>query len=227
MTSLTREQKAIKQQDEIAELRAQQIAQANGEEDIALVDANLSKKHKIRAAEKDGYVHVATRIKHLNANQKDFTYEDRIIPIHAREFDRKVAEGAFNLFDECEVIHDPRKGRPVEYDLQPGKQPEQKDDGLPRTPIKNENIAAREKQLAKRESMLDDKFDQIEEQAKALEEKQKAIDEKLAELADMQAKAEQAKALEVEAANKKASEGPTIGPTETSGPTITSGPNKF
>ncbi len=116
--NLTKDQKMELQRDQLQELKQAQIDHINGVEEFPTVTANRNKKYKIKANEQ-GYVHVKTKVNHLAQDQKSFTPEENIIKIHAREFDRRVAEGAFKTYDEAEVIHDPRQNAPEKYSLKP------------------------------------------------------------------------------------------------------------
>lgn len=118
-TDLTRDEKIARQASDLNALRTQQIAEANGEEETEYVEGNRNPKFKIRELEAKAYVHVWTRIRNLSQDQKSFIDEDKIVKIHAREFDKRVKDGAFKPFDEVEVIHDPRKGAPKLYELKP------------------------------------------------------------------------------------------------------------
>lgn len=116
---LTKDQKQARQQSELSALKQDQIAIALGEKEGEFVEGNRKPGTQIRALEAKGYVHVWTRVKHLDQGGKSFTNEDRTIKIHAREFDNRVKDGAFKTYDEVEVIHDPRKNAPKEYALKP------------------------------------------------------------------------------------------------------------
>lgn len=116
---LTRDQKIARQSSELNALRADQIAEANGEKETEYVEGNRNPKFKIRVLEARGYVHVWTLIKNLSQDQKSFIEETRVVKIHAREFDRRVKDGAFTPYDEVEVVHDPRKGAPKVYEMKP------------------------------------------------------------------------------------------------------------
>lgn len=118
--SISRDEKLMRQKDDLQDLKGRQIEAATGDgEPLETIKANKNGKYLIRSIEAKGYVHVHTVVKHLNADQKDFLYDKRIVKIHAREFDRRVAEGAFKTYDEVEVIHDPRVNAPKSYNLKP------------------------------------------------------------------------------------------------------------
>jgi len=118
-TDLTKDQKNAQQVSDLNELRTQQIAEANGDEETEYVEGNRNPKFKIRELEARAYVHVWTRIRNLAPDQKSFIDEDKVVKIHAREFDKRVKDGAFKPYDEVEVVHDPRKGAPIHYELKP------------------------------------------------------------------------------------------------------------
>ncbi len=135
------------QQDKIQEMREKQSAGP-----LEKIEGNRASSCKIapkeyrmiRADEADGYVHVFTRIKHMGGDQKSIVFEDRNLTLHKGEFDRKVNEGYFQLFDDIEVVHDPR-GADREYNLKPGKSvlPENQ---AKEAPSANPRLAEREKQ---------------------------------------------------------------------------------
>lgn len=118
--SLTRDQKLSLQQSQLQELKGKQIDAINGnDEAMPEIEANRNDKYTIRETEQ-GYVHVKVTNKTLAPGEKSFLEDTHIVKIHAREFDRRVSEGAFKTFDEVEVIHDPRANAPEKYDLKPG-----------------------------------------------------------------------------------------------------------
>lgn len=117
--NLTRDEKLSLQQDNLLEQKGRQIEAANGNESaMPTVKGNRDKSGKYRVLQlEEGYVHVKTIVKHLDQTQKNFVNEETIHKIHAREFDRRVREGAFKTYDEAEVLHDPRTNAPKAYSL--------------------------------------------------------------------------------------------------------------
>lgn len=171
--SKSRDEKMMKQQDQIAEKRAQQEP---GLDSLPRVDANrkvtISPPTKlvidtVREDESERFVHVFTRVKHMNPAQNDFINEDRVIVMHANEFDRKVDEGFFNLFTQVEVIHDPRKNAPSNYQL---KKSVVKLDEKP--VVKNTGA---EKALAERSKELDVKEKELLKKQQDLEAREAAL----------------------------------------------------
>jgi hypothetical protein len=173
---LTKDQKLSIQESELKELQEQQIAEANGTEKVETVEGNRDPKHRIRKIESLGYVHVWTRIKHLDASGKNFTYEDKVVMIHNREFAQRVKDGAFTLFDEVTVIHDPRKNAPTEYDLKPEQIDVDKQVGpntgtlkvvdekeSNRLKVVEKNLKAREDKIAASEERINKSIDEAEQ----------------------------------------------------------------
>jgi len=113
---LTKEQKMMKQSSELNELKRNQILATEGHDTIEYVEANRKTGCKIRALEQN-YVHLQVLEKHLNADMKTFTENVSILKIHAREFDRRVKEGAFKTYDKVEIIHDPRVNASVKTSI--------------------------------------------------------------------------------------------------------------
>jgi hypothetical protein len=144
--ALSKEQKQSIQADALLDLKRKQIDALNGGKPMDMITANRNSKFQIRELE-SGYVHVRTITKHLNSDQKSFTDEIIVHAIHAREFDRRVNEGAFHVFDDVEVIHDPRENAPRDYVLKPVNL--LIDAAGPRAD--SPNVAAREKHLQAKE----------------------------------------------------------------------------
>lgn len=189
--STTRDEKLAKQQDEIQDLRDRQNAG-----DIDKVTANRNSKYKISELEEEGYVHVATRIKDLNPDQKSFTNRDAVLSIHKGEFDRKVKEGYFQLFDEVEVIHDPRENAPDSYVLKPATLSTEAPKGLPSAEL-NERV----NKLKGREKELNEAGKAIEKRQKELAGIHSTLSNREQELNEREAKL---KSLDDELAAKKA-----------------------
>jgi len=171
---LTRDQKIARQSSELRALREQQIAEASGEAEPDLVPANRKPEFKIRRIEADGFVHVFTRIKNLSQDQKNFINEDRIIPIHAREFDKRVKDGAFTTYDEVEVIHDPRKNAPKSYEMKPEQLDVNKAASAPK---------ADGKEVARKAQQIEKEFERLSKIHDSQIEREKAIAAKEAEIA--------------------------------------------
>lgn len=95
----------MEQVDKIAEMRVEQAAG-----DLPTVEANRDPKFRIKEIEADGYVHAFTRKKHNNPDTKSYDNEDRVVVLHKAEFDAKLKQNFFQLYDEAHVIHDPRDG---------------------------------------------------------------------------------------------------------------------
>jgi len=122
--SKSRDTKLMLQQDEIDALKREQargtpnMVPAN--RTITLNPATTLNIREIKEAEAEKYVHVFTRNLHNDDNAKKYNLEDKIIAIHAGEFDTKVKQNYFQSFDLVEIIHDPRQDA-VEVNLQPNK----------------------------------------------------------------------------------------------------------
>lgn len=175
---LTRDQKIARQRSELGELREHQISVATGESDEQYVEANRNSKFKIRAIEAAGFVHVWTRVKHLSQDQKSFVNEDRIVPIHAREFDKRVKDGAFSTYDEVEVIHDPRKGAPKTYVLKPSQLSVEQAPSASTAPAKSQ-----EKEIERQKQQVAKEAERLEKIQDLQTEREKEIARKEAELA--------------------------------------------
>lgn len=112
------------QQDQIDDLKREQakgtpnMVPAN--RTITLNPPTTLNINEVKEAEAEKYVHVFTRNLHDDPNAKRYNLEDKIIAIHAGEFDTKVKQNYFQSFDLVEIIHDPREGA-VEVNLQPNK----------------------------------------------------------------------------------------------------------
>ncbi len=115
--SRTREEKLAQQRDDLLELKGKQIRAAAGETDAIETQKGNKDKAYVLPENEAKYVHLKTTIKHLDEATKSIKKEDRIIKIHAREFDRRIAEGAFKTYDEVKVLHDPRANAPKEYNF--------------------------------------------------------------------------------------------------------------
>lgn len=115
----TSEQRQAKQLDELNDLRNRQIAAAQGDTDaIKMISANKDSKIKIKETDKD-YVHVALMTRTLDANQKEFLTDSKIVKVHPNNFAQIVASNAYGAYDDVKVIHDPRPNAPKEYNLKP------------------------------------------------------------------------------------------------------------
>ncbi len=117
--SMSRDERIVAQKDDLQDLKGRQIEAANSGEQLATIEANRNPKYSVREIEAKGFVHVRAVVRHLNFDQKSFNDEEHIVKVHAREFDRRVSEGAFKTYDEVEVIHDPRVNAPSSYSLKP------------------------------------------------------------------------------------------------------------
>lgn len=161
--SKSRDEKLMIQADQIAEMRETQM---NGIDKLPTIEGNRNPKYKIRADEADRYVFVLTTIKHVSTSTKSVNLEQRIIPIHKAEFQRKIDEQYFAIYDDTEVIHDPRTNAPKEYELK-NKTSQVKLD----TPLTKEQPNA-----------------QLNERVKALKAKEQELIAKQAELEEREAK---------------------------------------
>lgn len=121
--SKSRDQRLMEQSDTVAEMR---LSQAAGGEptvranraDVADVQNMVPDEYlDIKEVEASNYVHVFTRKKHPNESTKQYDNEDRVVILHTGEFDRKLKEKFFQLYDETAVIHDPRLDAPDDYDI--------------------------------------------------------------------------------------------------------------
>jgi hypothetical protein len=167
----TKERLVAEQRDDLNKLKDAQRVEAAGGEKLDRIPASEDKEYKIRATEKD-YFHVKTIIKHLDATSKNFIKETRIIKIHMREFKKRVEEGAFNVYDEVDILHNPLKGKDgdIKYNFKP-----QFADVAQAPETKSPNVGAREKALSAKESELKSKELELQERIKALEEKEKQL----------------------------------------------------
>jgi hypothetical protein len=165
---LTKEQRQAQQSSDLLNKKIEQIAVANGEQAPRTVEANRKKGVLILEDEAKGYVHVETLVRHLNPDQKSFTDEKGLLKIHVREFDRRVSEGMFKLFDGAEVIHDPRKDAPRSYNLK-----NEQTEASPAV-VNASNIALREKRLQEKEAALDAKLAKADQLIERLEGQEKA-----------------------------------------------------
>lgn len=178
--SKSRDEKQMRQADQIAEMRDQQ---AEGMDKLPTVEANRNSKYRIREDESERFVFVKTTIKHINTQTKTINPEERIIPIHKAQFQGKVDEMYFATFDDVEVIHDPRNNAPTTYDIAHKEGvikldiPKQKDNG---NAALNEKVQA----LKKKEADLIAKQAELEErEAKLLAaEESSNIDPKLVKI---------------------------------------------
>lgn len=191
MTTTSKDQKINLQQDRIHALKSAQI---NGEREM--IEANINPKYKIDK-QSAGFVHILTRIKHLNPATKGYNNEDRVVKIHASEFDRRAAQGAFKTYDELEIIHDPRENRPAS---QEGYLKLMKPDHVNIIEAQSKNVdravVDQAKHLAKKE-------DELKSIAKGLDDTKATLDQKESDLAQREAelnkRLEQLKAFEATA----------------------------
>lgn len=116
--SMTKDEKLQAQKDQLTELQESQRDHLVTGNEIPSVEANRNPKYKVLAHE-EHMVHVLATEKHDNPSTKEYVKKESIIKVHAREFDRRVNEGAFKTYDGAEVIHDPRIGAPKTYNLNP------------------------------------------------------------------------------------------------------------
>lgn len=164
---MTRERKMLLQQDQIAELRAEQRAEYLGDKATEYVTANRNPKFQIKAREAKGYVHIWTRINNLAPDQKSFIHEDKVVCIRLREFERMVEQRAFAQYDEYDVIHHPTDTT-TKFKLKDdvaGDQPTNRD-----MKAAFENVAVRERQLAAKESQIDNKLSELDDKSRQLDE---------------------------------------------------------
>jgi len=103
----TKDQRSVDQIDKLDQLRQ---AQKAGE--IDQVPANKDESILIPETEAASYVHVLVIEKHHDQAKKTYIVHKKVIPFHANIFDNLVKSGAFNLYDEARVVHDPRKKAP-------------------------------------------------------------------------------------------------------------------
>lgn len=152
----------MEQVDKIAEMRVEQAAGK-----LPMVEANRDPNFQIKEIEADGYVHVFTRKLHNNPDTKSYDKEDRIVIIHKAEFDAKLKQNFFQLYDEAHVIHDPRDGDTPELKTNsanasttpladkllstPNAKMRERQEQLSQ---KEKDLAAKEAELAEREAKL-------------------------------------------------------------------------
>ena len=159
---VTGEQRQARQVDELKALQDKQVRFANGEKDaIKEVPANRDSKSKILETEKD-YVHVAVLMRTLDADQKRFVDEARVILVQPNMIDQMIKNSAFAAYDDARIIHDPRPNAPKDIALKPV---------IPVTPdekaaqLQDAALAAREQKIKDAEKRLDEKLARMEELA--------------------------------------------------------------
>jgi hypothetical protein len=167
--SKSRDEKQMRQADQIAELRD---LQGEGIDKLPTVEANRNPKYRVRADEAEKFVFVKTTIKHISTQSKEINLEERIIPIHKAQFQGKVDEMYFATFDIVEVIHDPRSNAPEVYDILHKTGPIKLD--TPKQKESSNNVALNEKvqALKKKEADLIAKQTELEEREAALKAKE-------------------------------------------------------
>jgi hypothetical protein len=124
-----------------------------------MIPANRDPKSKIKETDKD-LIHVAVVTRNLDADNKVFHDEARVIKIQPRIFPQMIVNSAFAAFDEAKVIHDPRPNAPKDYALKPAP--------LKGTNAFNEEAKVSDAALAAREQKVKDA--------------EKSLDAKIAEL---------------------------------------------
>lgn len=105
--SKSRDEKMMRQQDQIAEMR--DIQTNNGLSSLPMVQANRNPKYSIRADEAEKFVFVRCCVNNFQQKTNSMIPYERIIPIHANQFEQKIEEKMFATYHEVEIIHDPRK----------------------------------------------------------------------------------------------------------------------
>lgn len=154
------DQRKMEQLDRVHELKAEQLAG-----NLPQVPANKSKTGQtVNEHEADGYVHIETKKYHPNpSNPRVPVTEQRIHKMHKDEFEGAIKNRFFELFDDVEVIHDPRDNAPSEYELRPGKMQvpatnnEQLNTATARKAIteKQKELVAKEKELLVKQAELE------------------------------------------------------------------------
>lgn len=181
--SESRDTRSMKQQDHIANLR---LEQSKG--DPAMVKANRTINlgnepttlniTQVRESEADKYVHVFTRVKHDDPTSKRYNFEDKIIQIHAGEFDMKVKQNYFQSFDLAEVIHDPREGA-TEMNLQPNKrkveQPTVRPSQAQGNSVQAAELRKQAQELSAKEKELIGRQDDLEKREAEIKVKEEAL----------------------------------------------------
>lgn len=185
---MSKGQKEALQESQLRQKQEQQIAEVLGQADVETVPGNIDSKFKIRKEESENYVHVWTRVKHVDAGGKSFTNEDRVIMIHAKSFNSVVNGGAFITYDEIAVVHDPRKDRPKAYNLKPS-QINIPGTGATTPGLANVKTSELQDRLEKENKRLDRMLDEAEKRLKAIEAKEKELAEKEAALSAKQPEA--------------------------------------
>lgn len=102
--SKSKDQRMMAQADQLADMQQKQLSGQIGK-----VKANIDSSFEISEHEAEGYVHVFTRVKHVQPDKKEIMNEDRVIKVHANIFDQKVKDGMLAVYDEFRIVHDPRK----------------------------------------------------------------------------------------------------------------------
>jgi hypothetical protein len=169
--SKSRDEKQMIQQDQIAELRTKQ---SEGIDKLPTVTANRNPKYQIREDEADRYVIVMTTIKHVSTQTKSVNEEKRMIHIHKAEFQRKIDEQYFAIYDEVEVIHDPRQNAPTVYELK-HKDGVVKLDTPKTKETGNAQLNERVQALKTKEKFLSDKEAELIAKQKELEQREAAL----------------------------------------------------
>lgn len=163
---VTPESRLMKQKEDLRKLqRDQQAALAGDKEKIRMIKGNKDSKHEIAEHEKH-LIHVYTNIKTVDVDTKTIHEEERIVKVHARNFDQLIKDGAFAVYDEVKVIHDPRKNAPKEYNLRPNVPASA---SLTAATMTDAALAAREQKLKEREKQIEERLAKLEalESAKA------------------------------------------------------------
>lgn len=167
-TTKTREQRMADQVDQIKDLQAKQMAAHNGDESaIKMIPANRDKEYEIKEYEKD-YVHVAAISRIHNEATKEYKEEKRIIKIQPNNLDTMAASGAFNVYDDVKVIHDPRPGKAKEVKL------------------KTTEPSVAQAKPSQREKELEDRLAKLEAQLSAKEKGKAPVAESLPDLDEEQ-----------------------------------------
>jgi hypothetical protein len=157
---VTGEQRQAKQVDELKALQDKQVRYAQGDKSaIKEIQANRDPKSKILETEKD-YVHVAVVMRTLDADQKRFIDEARVIPIQPNAIDQMIKNSAFAAYDDAKIIHDPRPNAPEVLAVKPVA-PVSQDEAAARA--NDAALAAREQKIKDAEKRLDEKMAALEE----------------------------------------------------------------
>lgn len=182
--SKSRDTRSMEQQDAIHSMKLEQakgnpvMVPANRKINLGNEPTTLNIEEVRAGREATDYVHVFTRVKHDDPNVKRYNFEDKIIQIHAGEFDTKVKQNYFQSFDLAEIIHDPREGAET-LNLQPNKRNvEAPVQARPsHTNVQSQELRAKAQELSAKEKELIAKQIELEVREAKLKENESKLDQ--------------------------------------------------